>query len=149
MKRINIAAALTAFVMLVIAAILSGQLYGPGGAGTVSVGFIYENDDSTPYTYNFTLAERALEAKYGDRVQVYAFRNVLESETKEPIRELVDKGCRIIFTNGFSTQFRDMAAQYSNVEFCQVSFAESSQGEGPETYHTFNGEVCQYQYING
>ena len=149
MKRINIAAALTALVLFLAATLLVRFLYGPGSAGMVSVGFIYDNDESTPYTYNFILAERALKAKYGDRINVYAFRNVPEGETKEPIKELIDKGCRIIFTNGFSSQFRDMAALYPDVEFCQVSCSDSNPADFPENYHTFNGETYQYQYVNG
>ena len=93
MKRINIAATLTAVLLIAVTALVTRFLYGPGGMGTVSVGFIYENDESTPYTYNFALAERALKAEYGDRVNVYAFRNVLESETKEPLLELVPENC--------------------------------------------------------
>ena len=149
MKRINIAATLTAVLLIAVTALVTRFLYGPGGMGTVSVGFIYENDESTPYTYNFALAERALKAEYGDRVNVYAFRNVLESETKEPLLELVDKGCKIIFTNGASTQVRETAERYPDVEFCQVSGENCVGTEGPANYHTFNGQVYQYQYVSG
>ena len=69
MKRINIAAVLTAVFLIGLSAFLVRMVYGPGGVGTVSVGFIYENDESTPYTYNFALAElrrQAEQERFGD-----------------------------------------------------------------------------------
>ena len=59
---------------------------------TLKVGFIYENDGSTPFTYSFMLAQEALERLYPDQVHILSRSNVRASETEEPLRELVKKG---------------------------------------------------------
>lgn len=148
MKRVYIATVATALFLLVAFGFLFSPK-SPMNSGILRVGFIYENDESTPYTYNFTLAEKALEDDYKNRVEVFAFRNVLDSETGEPLQELIDKGCGIIFTNGFSEQFREIALSNPDVQFCQVSYFDTSSTELPANYHTFNGETYQYQYVNG
>ncbi|MBQ8094393.1 MAG: BMP family ABC transporter substrate-binding protein [Clostridia bacterium] len=148
MKRVYIATALTAFVMILVFGALLNVFRSPF-SGTLQVGFIYENDESTPYTYNFALAEQMLKNKYPDGIEVFSYRNVLESETSEPLRDLLDKGCRIIFTNGCSPLFREIAAEHPDVQFCQVSFEKTDPAAFPENYHTFNGETYQYQYVNG
>ncbi len=116
----------------------------------LKVGFIYENDESTPYSYNFSLAQSVLEKEFGERVQVLAYRNVPAQETEGPLKELVKRGCGIIFINNYSEQVRVLAAEYPEVQFCQVSFSGSSEEE-PATanYHTFNGKIYQGQYVSG
>ena len=66
MKRVYIVTALTSIVVLGLL-ILCFRLFNlTGGKDSVKVGFIYDNDESTPYTYNFSLAKDALEKKYAD-----------------------------------------------------------------------------------
>ena len=57
MKRVYIITTLTCAVLL--AAMLCGfrMLNLNGGREHLTVGFIYDNDESTPYTYNFSLAK--------------------------------------------------------------------------------------------
>ena len=52
----------------------------------LTVGFIYDNDEIIPYTYNFMLAKNELEKEYGDRVKVYVKSNVHEEEMEDPRR---------------------------------------------------------------
>ena len=102
MKRVYITMGLTCAVIL---AILAGWLHYlnlSGARETLTVGFIYDNDESTPYTYNFSLAKDAVEKKYGDRVEILTRSNALDDQIEEPIRELVSKGCDILFFNGYS-----------------------------------------------
>ena len=115
----------------------------------LKVGFIYENDESTPYTYNFFLAEQALKKEYGDRVEIISRSNVRETETEEPLRELVDRGCRIIFVNSYSEQVEKVAADYPAIQFCQVSFRAVPSDRTPENYHTFKGKAYQGRYVSG
>ncbi len=115
----------------------------------VKVGFIYENDESTPYTYNFFLAEQALKKEYGERVEILSRSNVREAETEEPLRELVDRGCQIVFINSYSEQVEKVAAECPRVQFCQVSFRLVPNDKSPENYHTFKGRVYEGRYISG
>ena len=117
--------------------------------GVVKVGFIYENDESTLSTYNFELAQDALVQAYPDRVEVLSKNNVLVSETEEPLREMVRKGCKLIFTNSTSEQVKAVAADCPGVQFCQVSCPGVVQTETPGNFHTFNGEIYQGHYVNG
>ena len=115
----------------------------------LKVGFIYENDESTPYTYNFFLAEQALRKEYGERVEILSRSNVRATETEEPLRELVDRGCQIIFINSYSEQVEKVAAECPNVQFCQVSFRSEPNKNAPENYHTFKGKAYQVRYVSG
>nr|MCR4739432.1 hypothetical protein [Lachnospiraceae bacterium] len=75
MKRIYIITTLTCLVIL--AAFLGiFKLLNPSDVmDHITVGFIYDNDESTPYTYNFSLAKDALEKEYGDRVDILTCSN--------------------------------------------------------------------------
>ncbi|MBQ9064747.1 MAG: BMP family ABC transporter substrate-binding protein [Blautia sp.] len=118
-------------------------------SGTIKVGFIYDGDGSTPYSYNFSLGEDALRESYPGRIEIVSRNNVREDETEEPLRELVQSGCEIIFTDGYSEQFRDLSAEFPDVQFCQASFDPHFDGEVPENYHTFKGEAWQGRYVSG
>lgn len=115
----------------------------------IKVGFIYENDESTPYTHNFIQAQIAMKEKYGDEVIVEARSNVQESETEAPLKELIKDGCAIIFTNSYSENFLKYAREYPNVQICQVSSEELDPSVYPSNYHTFKGEIYQGRYLSG
>ncbi|MBQ6366022.1 MAG: BMP family ABC transporter substrate-binding protein [Oscillospiraceae bacterium] len=121
----------------------------PASEENIKVGFLFENDESTPYTYNFMLARDALQRRYPDRVEVYTRSNILPEETEEPLRDLIHKGCRIIFCNNYSEQLVSLAGEYPDVTFCQVSFPHSEGTVFPSNYHMFNGAVYQARYISG
>jgi basic membrane protein A len=116
---------------------------------TLKVGFIYENDGSTPFTYSFMLAQQAVEREYPDQVHVLSRSNVRASETEESLRELVKKGCAIIFINNATTQVRAMALEYPQVQFCQISVGGDASSADPANYHTFSGEIYQARYVSG
>ena len=101
MKRDYIITFITCLVMLAAFCIVFKILNPSVGRDTLKVGFIYDNDESTPYTYNFSLAKDALEKKYGEHVEIMTCSNVLDDEMEEPLRELANKGCDIIFFNGY------------------------------------------------
>ncbi len=149
MKRVIITTALTCLAMLAIFAVVFRMLNISGGRDSLKIGVIYDNDESTPYTYNFSLARDALEKKYGEKVEILTCSNVLDDEMEEPLRELADAGCDIIFFNGYSEQVMQLAPEYPNTEFCQTSSMSLEGVEVPENYHVFKGESYQGRYVSG
>ena len=149
MKRVYGVTALSC--LLVLGAILGvfRLLNLSGGKDHVTVGFIYDNDESVPYTYNFSLAKDAVEKKYGERVSILSCSNVLDEEMEEPVRELIGKGCDILFFNGYSELVRSLAEEYPEVQFCQTSYMDMSGQTVPENYHSFKGEAYQGRYVSG
>ena len=114
------------------------------------VGFLCENDESTPYTFNFLLAQNALTKEYGERVKLITRSNVQAGAAEEPLRELAELGCAVIFTNTHSDQVALIAGDYPDTQFCQVSFSGGvGTGEQPSNYHSFNGRIYEGEYISG
>ena len=149
MKRVYIATALTCLVILAVIIGCFQLLNLSGGRDGLKIGFVYDNDESTPYTYNFSLAKDAVERKYGDRVEILTCSNVLDDQIEGPIRELAAKGCDIIFFNGYSELVAAMAPEYPNIQFCQTSYMDMSSQTVPANYHTFKGEAYQGRYVSG
>ena len=149
MKRVYIVTALTCLVVMAAFIGCFRLLNTSGGKDHLTIGFIYDNDESTPYTYNFSLAKDAVEKKYGDRVEILTCSNVLDEEMEEPLRELAAAGCDIIFLNGYSEKVRELAPEYPDIQFCQTSYMDMSGQTVPENYHTFKGEAYQGRYVSG
>lgn len=149
MKRVYIATVLTCLFILAALITCFRLLNLAGGRDHLKVGFIYDNDESTPYTYNFSLAKDAIEKKYGERVEVVTCSNVIDEEMEEPLRELADGGCDIIFFNGYSELVRTLAPEYPAIQFCQTSYMDMSNETVPPNYHTFKGEAYQGRYVSG
>lgn len=149
MKRVYITTTLTCLVILAAFIALFRVLNLSGGRENLTVGFIYDNDESTPYTYNFSLAKDAVEKKYADRVTILTCSNVLDEEMEEPLTDLAEKGCDIIFFNGYSELVRDLAVKYPNTQFCQTSYMDMTGQSVPANYHTFKGEAYQGRYVSG
>ena len=149
MKRVYLTAALTCLVILAAVIGCFQLLNLTGGRNGLKVGFVYDNDESTPYTYNFSLAKDAVERKYGDRVEILTCSNVLDDKMEDPIRELAAKGCDIIFFNGYSELVRELAPEFPNIQFCQASYMDMSDQAVPANYHTFKGEAYQGRYVSG
>ena len=142
MKRLYITTVLTCLVILGAFVGFFRLLNLTGGKDHLTVGFVYDNDESTPYTYNFSLAKDAIEKQYGDKVDIITCSNVLEDE-------LVQKGCNIIFFNGYSELVVQLATKYPDIQFCQTSYMDMNGVAVPENYHTFKGEAYQGRYVSG
>lgn len=149
MKRVYIATIATCLVILAAFVGFFKFLNLTGGRDHLKVGFIYDNDESTPYTYNFSLAKDALEKKYGQDVEIFTCSNVLDEEIEEPLRDLAEKGCDIIFFNGYSDLVVKLAPEYPNIQFCQTSYMDMNGVSVPSNYHTFKGEAYQARYVSG
>ena len=149
MKRVYIATALTCLVVMAAFIGCFSLLDPSSGKDHLKVGFIYDNDESTPYTYNFSLAKDAVEKKYGERAEILTCSNVPDDGMEEPLRELAAAGCDIIFCNGYSEMVRAIAPEYPDIQFCQASYMDMNGQTVPENYHTFKGEAYQGRYVSG
>lgn len=148
MKRVYITAVLTALAVLAVYSLYHPFWKDDRKLETLKVGFIYEGDGSMPDTYNFAMAETALKTRYPDVVETLSRSNVLSDDVEETLREFVKKGCGIIFTNVMSSQVAEVAAEFPDTQFCQVS-GEDVGAARPDNYHTFNGEIYQGRYASG
>ncbi len=149
MKRVYITTVVTCLVILAAFLGVFKLMNVSSGRDHLTVGFIYDNDESTPYTYNFSLAKDAVERTYGERVDIYTCSNVMDDEMEEPLRDLAEKGCDIIFFNGYSELVMKLAPEYPNIQFCQTSYMDMSGKTVPVNYHTFKGEAYQGRYVSG
>ncbi len=149
MKRVYIITALTCIITLAALAGIFRIMDPSSGRDSLKVGFIYDNDESTPYTYNFSLAKDAVEKKYGEKVTILTRSNVLDEDMEEPLRELAGEGCDIIFFNGYSELVRKLAPEYPAIQFCQTSYMDMSKETVPPNYHTFKGEAYQGRFVSG
>lgn len=149
MKRYYITTAVICLAMVLAFSFVFDVWGGKNGVDTLKVGFIYENDESTPFTYNFMQAQSALLKEYQDRVSVLTKSNVHGKETEDPLRELVIKGCNIVFINTDSDAVRKVAREYPNVQFCQISVGDDASSGDPKNYHTFGGAIYQGRYLSG
>ncbi|MBR5422251.1 MAG: BMP family ABC transporter substrate-binding protein [Lachnospiraceae bacterium] len=143
---------LTCLVILCLfAALRLGQAREGGEMETVVVGFIYEGDESTPYTANFKRAADELRDKYGDQITILERFNVSESAPQEALTELVEEGCGIIFANsyGYGVYMKEMAAKYPKVQFCQATCSDANVEPVLDNYHNFMGEICEGRYVEG
>ena len=125
MKRHYLSTALSCLLILALAFSVNAVSRSGRIRGSIRVGFLFENDEATPYTYNFSLARDALEHTLQNRVEILTMSNVLASETDEPIRSLVRQGCRMIFSNGAAGMTL------------------------PENYHSFKGAIHEVRYASG
>lgn len=148
MKRVYVTTILTALAVFIVYSLYNPFWKDNRQAGTLKVGFIYEGDDSMPDTYNFAMAETALKRQYPNAVETLSRNNVRANEAEEPLREFVQRGCDVIFTNVTGDQVALAAAEFPEAQFCQVSGGIDA-GDTPGNYHTFNGEIYQGRYVSG
>jgi len=119
---------------------------------TITVGFVYDGDESTPYTANFIRAQKAVERKLGDKVHVIVKSNVHDTDGgDQAVSELIAEGCDLIFTtsSGYGVAAKKYAGQYPSVQFCQATCLDANSAPVYENYHTFMGEVYEGRYISG
>ncbi|MBQ9270096.1 MAG: BMP family ABC transporter substrate-binding protein [Oscillospiraceae bacterium] len=117
--------------------------------GALKVGFVYIGDASEAYTANFIMAEDAIKAEFGDKVECIAKYNVAEDAVEDPVRELCEAGCGIIFTTsfGYGATVKEMAQQYPDIQFCQATCADAD--ETVANYHNYMGHIYQGRYVAG
>ncbi|MBO5986838.1 MAG: BMP family ABC transporter substrate-binding protein [Lachnospiraceae bacterium] len=151
MRRMRIVTVITALVMVGLFAVISFFSKKEDQTKTIKVGFVYDGDESAPYTYNFIRAQKKLEAsEFGDRVTTVAKLNVSEEMAEKSIRELVEEGCDLIFTTsyGYGAAAKKVAAEHPEIQFCEATCDNANYDPLPN-YHTFMGEIYQGRYVSG
>ena len=148
MKRILLTVVIC-LIVLAAASFLTGFWNDSPKINVTRVGFVYSEDESTPYSANFAKARHALEEEYGDKVEILFESNVHSRDSEQPIRDLIRKGVRILFINLDSDIPVTLAREFPDVQFCQVSLPTIGMDGTPENYHTFNGEIYQARYVSG
>lgn len=126
------------------AAAEAGSTTEPAAAGDVlKVGFVYIGDETEAYTANFIAAEKAIADTYGDKVECISKYNVAEDAVEDPVRELCDAGCGIIFTTsfGYGAVVKELASEYPDVQFCQATCSDAAQDPVVSNYHNYMGEI--------
>lgn len=149
MKKNIIMTLIVCVAVLAALTFLTGYWNGTQSVNKLKVGFVYSEDESTPYTANFVKAQHALEDEYGSKIEILVKNNVLSRDSEQPIRDLIRDGVKIIFINMDSDIPVMLAAEFPQVQFCQASMPTISIEGTPENYHTFNGEIYQARYISG
>ncbi len=121
------------------------------GRDSISVGFVLDGDESTPYSANFIRAIEALDVQYGERVSVTIRSNVPYEAADAVLRELCGQGCDIIFTNsyGYGETAKLVAAEFPDVHFCEATCENANEEPVLKNYHTFMGEIYQGRYVAG
>ena len=148
-KKKILATAITCLLVLLAVSLFTGFWTKPQRDVHLKVGFICSEDESTPYTYNFLQGQYVLTEEYGDEIQVYVRSNVHQNVVEESMRELIRKGVSILFINEDTDVSVALAAEFPEVQFCQISMPTISIEGQPENYHTFNGEIYQARYVAG
>lgn len=120
-------------------------------AEPLKVGFVYDSDASTPYSYNFIRAQKEAENLFGDRIQTFVKNNVPESDCEGAIQELIDEKCGLIITNsyGFGETAKKLAQKNPEIQFCAATCDNANTEPFCSNYHTFMGEIYQGRYISG
>ena len=149
MKKQFIMTVIICVIVLAAASVLTGYWTNTQNSAMIKVGFVYSEDESTPYTANFVKAQRALEEEYGSKVQIIAKSNVLSRDSEQPMRELIRDGCKVIFINLDTDIPVILAREFPNVQFCQASMPTISMDGTTDNYHAFNGEIYQARYVSG
>ena len=119
--------------------------------GAMKVGFVYIGDESEAYTANFIMAENAIADTYGDKVECIAKYNVAEDAVEDPVKELCEAGCGIIFTTsfGYGATVKEIAQQYPNIQFCQATCTDAAEEPAVDNYHNYMGHIYQGRYVAG
>ncbi len=153
MKKVYAITAATALIVIAIfAAVHFVTLASDDSRESIKVGFVYDGDESTPYSANFMRAKRDVEKKLGKKAEIIEKSNIPDSGGGEKaITELVDEGCDIIFTTsfGFGETAKRLAGQHPGIQFCQATCYNADEDPVYSNYHTFMGEIYQGRYISG
>ena len=149
MKKKFILTGIVCAAGLLAAVLLTGFWKDTPKSNVIRVGFVYSEDESTPYTANFVKAQRDLQEEFRNKVEILTKSNVLSRESEQPMRDLILAGCKILFINMDTDIPITLAREFPEVQFCQASMPTISMEGTPENYHTFNGEIYQARYVSG
>lgn len=113
------------------------------------VGFIYLHDENATYDLNIMKAAKAACDKYG--VEYIEKTNVPESnECKTVAEELVNYGCKIIFSDSFGHEFYmlEAAKAHPDVQFCSA-LGFMANTSGVSNFHNAYARSFEGRYLCG
>ena len=152
-SRKQILVALVAAVLCILVGFLVYvmQSQQPVGKDRVMVGFVLDGDESAPYSHNFIHAANAIEAEYGERVDVEVRYNVPYEKSRGVFEELADSGCSIVFANSYEygEYAKQVAAERPDTQFCAATCDNANATPIVSNYHTFMGEIYEGRYVSG
>ena len=128
---------------------LAGLLGNQTVRSSIRVGFLYDSDESTPYTQNFIRAQHALEQELGDSAEVLIKNNVSTAQEETACRALAEAGCDLIFVASYGDAIKKVAGEYPQIEFCQAGCSHANDKPFYPNYHTFMGAMYQGRYLSG
>ena len=152
MKRIRIVTLLTAVFVICIFAVFNFNMEKNNeDRKVVRVGYIYNGDESAPYTNNFIKAQKEVETVYGDRVENVVMSNISDEKGEMALEELVSAGCDIIFTTsyGYGEAAKKFAEKFPDIQFCEATCDNANTDPVLPNYHTFMGEIYEGRYVAG
>jgi basic membrane protein A and related proteins len=99
------------------------------------------------YSQQHDVARQDVAKALGDKVDASTYiENVTESDTERPIRELAQKGCKIIFTTSFG--FMDATAKVAK-DFPDVKFEHATGFTVADNMSTYNIRWYEGRYVMG
>ena len=115
-------------------------------ADQIKVGFVYSsahNDEG--YSQAHDIGRQAVEAM---GIETAYVENVAETNEacESAIRNLIDQGCNVIYTNSFG--FMEATANCA-AEFPEVKFGHCSGYTTAENMNTYFGKIYQARYLSG
>lgn len=153
MKKRNIAITLTISLIFIAVFALNQFILNPKPEyeEPLRVGFVYDGDESIPYSNNFIRTQHKIEEKYGDAVEIFVRNNVSPEKLDAALEELVGEKCEIIFTTSYAHEIvaKEFAEKYPKVQFCQATGDNVTEEPVLKNYHTFMGEIYQGRYVSG
>ncbi|MCR5282265.1 MAG: BMP family ABC transporter substrate-binding protein [Lachnospiraceae bacterium] len=152
MKRVNVLSFVTAVIFfLVVTVVHLLLLRGGRDERALRVGFVYDGDESTPYTANFIRAQEQIESELGERIVTIVKANVKEERIQDALDELAEQQVDMIFTTsyGYGEKAKEFAEKHPNVQVCQATCANANTDPVLKNYHTFMGEIYEGRYIAG
>lgn len=152
MKKMRIITVITALVMIGVFLLIGlWSVKDEEKDRTVKVGFVYDGDESAPYTNNFIKAQKKLDEYESEgKITTVAKPNIPEEYCEQAIQELIDEGCNLIITTsyGYQETAKSFAERYPDVQFCEAT-GDNANDEPLDNYHTFMGEIYQGRYVSG
>lgn len=123
MKRKYILTAVTVIITICLIRIGMHFFQTDYSSKNIKVGFVYIGDSGTPYTNNFIRSQNELEKYYSDNVTTIAKYNIPEDNCETAIRDLVDRGCSLIFGSsfGYGEVMKKLAVENPGIQFCQAT----------------------------
>ena len=152
MKRESIITVITAIIFIAVFAlnhfVLNPKQY---QKDVLHIGFVYDGDESIPYSNNFIRAQHILQERFGEQIRIHTRSNVNPDNLEITLTELVNLNCSLIFTTSYSHAIiaKEFAKEYPKVHFCQASGDNAAQEPVLKNYHTFMGEIYQGRYVSG